>query len=141
MVKFEHSSGCPVFEATSIVRFLAENPWILGILLIIFGGIVTYYGGLYFPHVLGTVVGGVAALTVLLLASVLGMLVALEKGKSSTGGEVALCVLSFVVATGAGALAGLFIKAIRRVGLMLLGATAGFFLGFLLYTFVFAQWL
>lgn len=49
--------------------------------------------------------------------------------------------MSFLVAGGAGALAGWFIHAIRRIGLMLLGATAGFFLGFLLYTFVFAQWL
>lgn len=39
---FSHSVGCPVFEATSIVRFLAENPWILGIFLIVLGAIVTF---------------------------------------------------------------------------------------------------
>lgn len=77
----------------------------------------------------------------MLLASVLGFLVALEKGGNSTGGEIALCVVSFIVAAGAGALAGFLIHTIRRIGLMLLGATAGFFIGFLLYTFVFAQWL
>lgn len=137
---FAHKTGCPVFEATSIVRYLSENPWLLGIILLIFGGIVTFYGGKFFPWVLASITGGVTFLVILLLASVLGLLVALDKGKKSSGGEIALAVLSFVVAAAAGVLAGLFIKAIRRVGLMLLGATAGFFLGFLLYTFVFAQW-
>lgn len=138
---FAHKTGCPVFEATSIVRFLAENPYVLGAILIFLGAIVTFYGGKFFPMVLAGITGGVTFFVVLLLASVLGLLVALDKGKSSSGGEIALCVLSFVVAGGAGALAGMFIHAIRRIGLMFLGATAGFFIGFLLYTFVFAQWL
>lgn len=137
---FAHKTGCPVFEATSIVRYFAENPWALGVLLLIFGGIVTFYGGKFFPYVLATITGGITFMVVLLFASVLGLMVALDKGKKSSGGEIALCVLSFVVAAAAGVLAGLFIKAIRRIGLMLLGATAGFFIGFLLYTFVFAQW-
>ena len=78
---FPHKTGCPVFEATSIVRFLAENPWALGTILIILGAIVTFYGGKFFPIVLAGITGGVTFFIVLLLASVLGLLVALEKGK------------------------------------------------------------
>lgn len=137
---FAHKVGCPVFEATSIVRFLANNPWALGLILIAFGVVVTFFGGKFFPYVLATITGGVVFLVVLLLASLVGLLVALDKGKQSSAGEVTLTVLSFLVAAGLAVLAGWFIKAIRRIGLMLLGATAGFFLGFLLYTFVFAQW-
>lgn len=139
-VRFAHKVGCPVFEATSIVRYLSENPYVLGAILIVFGSIVTFYGGLYFPWVLATLVGGVTFLVCLLFCSIFGLLVALDKGKGATGGEIALAVLSFLVSGGLGVLAGLFIKAVRRYGLMLLGGTAGFFLGFLLYTFVFAQW-
>ena len=138
---FAHSTGCPVFAATSIVRFFAENPWLLGILLIIFGSIVTFYGGKYFPWVLATVTGGMTFMVVLLFASVLGFMVALDKGKNAHGGEIAMTVLSFLVAGAAGVLAGLFIKAIQRIGITILGTVAGFFAGFLLYTFVFAQWL
>lgn len=139
-VTFAHKVGCPVFEATSIVRYLSENPYVLGAILILFGSIVTFYGGLYFPWVLATIVGGVTFLVCLLFCSIFGLLVALDKGKEASGGEIALAILSFVVSGGLGVLAGIFIKAVRRYGLMLLGGTAGFFLGFLLYTFVFAQW-
>jgi hypothetical protein len=137
---FTHKSGCPVFEATSIVRYLSNNPWVLGLILIAFGVIVTPFGGKFFPWVLAFITGGVTFLVVLLLASVFGLLIALDKGKQASGGEVAVTVLSFLIAAGLGYLAGWFIKAIRRVGLMILGAVAGFFLGFLLFTFVFSAW-
>ncbi|CDW77915.1 UNKNOWN [Stylonychia lemnae] len=140
-LSFTHASGCPVFQATSIVRYLSENPWALGAILIVFGTIVTFWGGKFFPYVLASVAGGITFLAILLLASILGALIALEKGKQSTPGEITLAVMSLIVALGLAVFVGFFIKRIQRTGLTALGAVAGFFVGFLLYTFVFIQWL
>lgn len=140
-ISVTHKAGCPVFQATSIIRWLANNPIVLGIILIAFGAVVTFFGGKFFPHVLASVAGGLTFLVVLLLASVLGALKALDKTRDPSAGQIALAVLSFVVALALAVFAGWFLKKIRRVGLCLLGTAGGFFGGFLLYTFVFAQWL
>lgn len=113
----------------------------MGLILIAFGVVVTFFGGKFFPWVLATVSGGLTFMVVLLLLSVLGALKALDKGNNATGGQIALTVFSFVLSAGAAALAGWFLMKVKRVGITILAAAAGFFLGFLLYTFVFAQWL
>jgi hypothetical protein len=140
-VTLAHKTGCPVFEATSVIRFFANHPYILGVLLLVFGGLVAFFGGKFFPYVLATTVGAITFMVILLLASVLGALKALDKNRDPTGGQIAATVASFVVALALAIFAGWFIKKIRRIGFTLLGAAAGFFGGFLLYTFVFIQWL
>lgn len=113
----------------------------MGLLLIAFGGVTTFFGGKFFKYVLGTVTGGLTFLIVLLLASVVGALKALEKNREATGGQVALTVLSFFVALGAALFAAWFIMKLRRVGITVLAGASGFFLGFLLYSLVFIKWL
>lgn len=113
----------------------------MGLLLIIFGIITTFFGGKFFKYVLATVSGGLTFLIVLLLASVVGALKALEKNRDATPGQISLTVMSFVVALAAGLFVGWFIKKLRRIGITVLCAAAGFFLGFLLYSLVFIQWL
>lgn len=78
---------------------------------------------------------------ILLFASVLGALKALDKGKESTPGEITLAVMTFLVALSLAIFVGWFIKRIQRTGICILGTVAGFFIGFLLYTFVFIMWL
>jgi len=112
----------------------------MGIILLIFGGVVTFFGGKFFPYVLAIVSGGLTFLVVLLLASVMGALKALDKNRDPTGGQIALTVFSFIVAAAAAVFVGWFMKKARRLGITLLGTAAGFFLGFLLYNFVFVQW-
>jgi len=109
--------------------------------LIIFGTIVTFYGGKFFPLVLATIAGGVVFLVILLLASVLGALKALDKGKESTPGEITLAVMSFLFALGLGIFVGFLIKKVWRTGITILGTAAGFFIGFVLYTFVLITWI
>lgn len=138
---FAHKVGCPLFEATTFVRFISDNPWVLGIILIVFGSIVTFFGGKFFFYILPTIVGGVVFLAVMLFASIMGLLVALDKGKDSSAGELTTTIMSFVVAAALAGLAGFFISKIQRLGIALVGAVAGFFIGFLLYTFVFSLWL
>jgi hypothetical protein len=140
-ITFAHATGCPVFQATSIVRWLANNPIVLGILLIFFGCVVTFWGGKFFPYVLATVSGGLTILVLLLIASVLGMFKALDKeNKDPSGGQYAAAVFGFLISFAVGIFVGWFLKKMRRVGICLLGTAAGFFGGFLLYTFVFAKW-
>ncbi len=140
-ITLTHKTGCPVFEATSIVRFMANHPYIMGILLLFFGGVVTFYGGKFFPWVLSTAVAGITFLVVLLLASVLGALKALDKSREPTGGQIASTVIAFILAIALAVFAGWFINKIRRIGFTLLGATGGFFGGFLFYSLVFIKWL
>lgn len=113
----------------------------MGCLLLGFGGLTTFFGGKFFPYVLSTVGGGLTFLIVLLLASVMGFLKALDKNRDPTSGQVAATVVSFLVAAGLAIFVAWFLKKIRRIGLCLLGTAAGFFLGFLLYTLVLVQWL
>lgn len=75
---FEHKSGCPVFEATSIVRFLSDNPWAMGTLLLIFGSLVAFFGGKFFTWVLASVAGTIVFLVIMVFASVLGAFKALD---------------------------------------------------------------
>lgn len=141
-VSFTHFSGCPAFQATSIVSWLSENPEVLAAILIIFGAVVTFFGAKFFPWVLAIVGGGVTFFVVLLLASVTGALKALDKGnKNPTSGQVAATIFAFLAAILLALFVGWFIKKAQRLGITLLGAAAGFFGGFLLYTFVFIQWL
>lgn len=80
-ITFAHKAGCPKFEATSIVRFLSDNPWALGIIMIIAGLIVTFFGGKWFTYVLASITGSIVFLVIMVLASVLGAFKALEKSK------------------------------------------------------------
>jgi uncharacterized membrane protein len=120
---------------------LSNNPLIIGIVLLVFGIITTFFGGKWFKYILPTIVAGIVFTIVMLLASVTGALTALDKGTTHTPGQITITVLAFVVSFTLAIFAGWFIKKIERLGIALLGATAGFFLGFLLYTFVFAQFL
>lgn len=140
-ITLTHKTGCPVFEATSIVRFLANHPYIMGILLLFFGGVVTFFGGKFFPWVLSAAVAGITFFVVMLLASVLGALKALDKSRDPTTGQIAATVIAFLLAFALAIFAGWFINKIRRIGFTLLGATGGFFGGFLFYSLVFIKWL
>ena len=140
-VTLAHKAGCPVFQATSIVRFFANHPYIMGVLLLLFGGAVTFFGGKFFPWVLAAAAGGITFLVVILIASAVGALKALDKNREPTGGQIAATTAAFLVAFGLAIFAGWFIKKIRRIGFTLLGAALGFFGGFLFYSLVFIQWL
>lgn len=133
-VSFKHKNGCPVFSATSWVRFLVKNPYILGTIAIIVGAIITYYGRKFFPWVIGIVGGGLIFLCLMLLCSVMGMLTRLE---GNDKGSIPLVVLAFVGSAALGAAAGFVLAKLLKLGAMVLGAFAGFFLGSLIYNLAF----
>jgi hypothetical protein len=140
LVTGSHAAGCPVFQATSFVEFLTNHPWIMGFILLVFGCVVTFFGGKWYPHVLATIVGGLTFLIVMLFASAFGALTALEAKSVKNGKQVGIAVAAFLIALALALFAGWFIKKVRRVGLGLLGGAAGLFLGFTLYNMLFAMW-
>jgi hypothetical protein len=76
-IKFTHKTGCPAFSLNSFVVFLQAHPWIIAVILIVFGLIVTFVGAKFFKITLAVAVGLVAVLALLLFFSVIGWLDAL----------------------------------------------------------------
>ena len=133
-------SACAKFQATAIVDFLTKYPWIVGVILIVFGTISLFFGGKWFPYILATIGGGITFIVIIVFASVLGLLNALDtKNKASTG-QIALSIFVFIVAIAAAVFVGWFVKKARRVGGTIAAAAGGFFGGFILYNLVFAAW-
>lgn len=139
-VSGDNKNACAVFQATAIVDFLNEYPWVLGVALIAFGAVSTFFGGKWFPWILATIGGGVTFLVILVFASVLGLLDALDTKASASTGEIALAVFVFIAALAVALFVGWFVKKARRIGGTIAAAAGGFFGGFMLYNLVFAQW-
>jgi len=136
-ISFTSKYGCPLFEATPIIAFFGNNPWIVGTLLIVFGVVSAFFGGKLFPKVLVAAFAGAAFLVVVLVLSAIGAMNALNGAKS--GGAIAMTVVSFIIALAAAVFAGWFIHKIKRIAFMAVGGLAGFVVGFLLYTILFVQ--
>jgi hypothetical protein len=73
-VSFAHAAGCPVANVNGLVAYFTENPWIIGIVLIVGGFIMNWWGAKFIPWVVAIFTGVATFLVVLLLASVMGML-------------------------------------------------------------------
>lgn len=140
-VSATHKTGCPLVQATSIVEFLTNNSWIMGVILIVFGVIATFFGGKFFPYVLATVGGGMTFLVLLVLASAFNLLTALESKSSKSAGNIALAVITILACAALGIFVGWFVKKARRLGGSILGGAAGFFIGVILFNLLLAQWL
>lgn len=133
LLRISHKRGCPIFSATSWVRFLTSHPWIMGTLCIAMGLIVAFYGRAVFPWVVAIIGGFVAFSMVMLLCSVLGMLQSIEGGGR---GNAALTVVSFVISIAAGLALAYFLFRALTLGAAFLAAIGGFFIGFTLYNLV-----
>lgn len=117
-----------------IVSYLQENPWIVGIIMLVVGFLVTYYGKRFLPWVIAIFSGGATFFIVLLFCSLFGMLDYIDPTQDE--GSVGLVVLSFLLATAAGVLVGFFMKKFFFYGFIVLGFIAGYFAGNLLYNLV-----
>ena len=49
----DHSSGCPIQTANELTIWLADNPWVLAVLLLIVGPLIALFGKKWFPYVAG----------------------------------------------------------------------------------------
>jgi hypothetical protein len=133
VISMKSKHGCPAFSTTAWISFLADNPYILGVVLIVFGAIVTFFGRKFFQYTIAIVGFGVGFLTTMLLFSLMGMLDGLETEKSSIAGTV----VSFVVASIVGLFLGFVMYKTIKFGAMILGAISGGLIGITLYNLIF----
>lgn len=139
MVSFSHASGCPVANVNGLVSYLTENPWIVGIILIVAGFIMNWWGSKFLPMVVAIFSGAVTFLIVLLLSSIMGLLDYIDP--TQDGGNVGLVVLAFILATIFGGLVGVLMWKFFLIGFCFMGFFAGYTLGGLLYALVFISFL
>lgn len=123
--------GCPVFEATAIVKFLGSHPWILGVLMILFGGFSCFYGYKFFYIVIGCLTGLVAFLFASILVSLTGAMDGLE---TATTGKLVMAVVFMIICIAFGVIVGWFLaKLAEKIGGVFIGLCLGFLLGVSLY--------
>lgn len=103
---FTHSSGCPKYSVTAWITFLKDHPWVLGVIMIVFGAAVCFFGQMIFRHALAVAAGGIAFMFLMLLFSLFTMLDALQVSDPS-GGKIALTVVAFILAIAGGVGIGL----------------------------------
>jgi len=130
-ITFTHESGCPEYSVTAWISFIKEHPWVLGVITIIFGVVVTFFGQIVFKHALAIAAGGIAFMLLMLLFSLFGMLDALEGNAS--GGKIALCVVGFILGLAGGIGCGMLFFKLEKLGASILAGAFGFFVGSTLY--------
>lgn len=125
---YENKAGCPKFSATAWIRFVGNNPWIIAILLIIFGLLSTFKGKDFFEITVGILGGGLVFLGAMLLFSFMDWLEYLDDFEEAEG--VGLAIFAFIVAGFLAFVVGYFLsKATWVIGVVTLGLVSGFFLG------------
>jgi len=102
-LKLKSSAGCPKYSATAWVEFLNENPWVIAVLMIIFGLITTFFGKKFFTITLSVACGGFVFMASMFLFSLMGMLEYLD---DKNQGNVGLVILAFFLAIALGGLVG-----------------------------------
>ena len=110
LVNFSHKTGCPVFESSDLVNWLAAHSKIVGAILIVYGFFSTFFGSKFYPYILGTFTGALTFFLVLFFASLFGGLRSVQKDSDATAGEITATVASFVIALVLAFAVGTFLK-------------------------------
>lgn len=123
-----HDAGCPTVDGSGFANFMDENPWILGIVMLVCGPVVAMCGKRFFPWV----TAGIAAIFV-----GFGLLIFFSAFEWMSG--TAGLVICLIVAIGLAAVAAYFVFKMVWVGIGMLGIVGGYFLGTMIYTFFLAS--
>jgi Domain of unknown function (DUF4203) len=126
--------ACPKFSSTAIVAFLHEYPWALGLLMIVFGSVVNFFGRKFFQWTLAALGFFFGSLSSLLLLSLAGLL----DGLNNSNKPLWLAIVCIIICIGLGVLCGWLLFRTWMVGACLLGATAGAFGAIMIYQTIFA---
>lgn len=115
-VTMKHADGCAEWSAQGIVKFLDDNVWLSGTILVIIGAIMVFFGQRFFRYVMGLLGAFVAFLTIMYFSSLFGWL-----------GETWSLVTLLVIAVLVGLLLGFIVFKSVPICICLLGVMAGFF--------------
>jgi len=122
-VTVSHADGCYEYTASSMVRWLDENPLVLGIFLLIIGPMVAMTGKRLFPYISAFIGGFALVASVMLFSGAMGWL-----------SEWWIVFLVLALAIALGALFGVFIKRNMWFAVGTVGVVGGLFLGAALYS-------
>ena len=134
-----HASGCATFEYAGFVQYIMNHPWLIAAIFVAFGVTSCFFGGYLFDWVVASLAGLMTFVVVAMLASALGGFALLEGSVKATAGRVFATIFSFLVAGALAFAAGWFVKKTSKIAMGVLGGIGGFFVGFLLYSLVFGQ--
>jgi len=131
-VILQSKAGCPVFTATAYLRYVADHPWIIACLLLVFGAITTFRGKEFFNWVVAILCGGLSFMGSMLIFSLLGMADYLDPMVDD--GSLSLTILSFVLSSLIAIVVGyLLYNYADEIGVLALGIIGGIFIGVTLY--------
>jgi len=126
-VTLEHDSGCPLknIDVESYYGWLSENEWAIGIIYLVIGPLLAFFGLRWFPYVTAALV----------CVFIFGLVVAVGLAfgwMTSTVGLIIVLLVGILL----GVLAGCLIR--RKIWIMisLLGLIGGFFLGALVFALI-----
>jgi len=127
MVEMEHASGCPIikFDTDVYMGWLADNGWCTGIIYLVVGFILMFFGLQWFPYITASLI----AVFIIGVSYQLGM----SLGWTVTvGGLIGVLIAGLVL----GIVAGCLVR--RNVWAMigLLGLVSGFFGGELIFALI-----
>ena len=126
-VIMEHESGCDLYSFSGFIKFMDENPWLPGTILVVFGAILCLFGRRFFPIIMGIFGIMVGFCTIMYFSSIFGWL-------SKTWSLIVLIIVAVLV----GLLLGFVLFKMTAVSIAVLGVFAGIFAGFALYSFILA---
>jgi len=124
-VTMEHASACPTVSFTGVVKFLDENVWLSGTILVVFGAIMAMFGRAFFRWIMAVFATLAGFMVAMYFFSLFGWLV-----------ETWVIVVLCIVALSAGLAAGAAIYYFIPVAMVLLGLAAGLFMGAVIFSLV-----
>ena len=125
VVTMAHADGCYEYTANSLVRWLSENPTVLGIAFLLVGPIIAMCGKRWFPYIAAGI--GAISMTsfIVLLAGIFGAFSSVVWG-----------VLSVIVALAVGIAFGALLRRMVWTAVGITGAISGFLFGGFVYTLI-----
>lgn len=125
VVTVSHADGCYEYTASPLIRWLSDNPYVLGIMLLVVGPMIAMCGKRWFPYIAATMGGMFIGGFFMLVAGAFGWL-------SSTV-WIIVCVL---IAVALGVAFGMLLRKVIWFAVGLVGIIGGFFLGSFVYTLI-----
>jgi len=108
IVTASHAAGCPTLEVSGFIQYLSGSPWLIAIILISFGVASTFFGGLLWDYVVGTLAGIVVFFITAAVMDAFGGFHLLQDNVSAKFGNVVFCIFSFLLCIAASGAAGWF---------------------------------
>lgn len=124
-VTMEHEDGCTEYSFKGFVKFLDDNAWLSGTILVVLGAAMCFVGKMFFKWVMALLAAIVGFGAVMYITSLFGWL-------SATWSLVVFIILAAV----AGIALGYLMFAMIPLSIGLLGVVAGFFGGAALYSLI-----